>query len=248
MNPRPTAPKAVALAKLRYTPVYCHVRIRAVPFSSNHFMCRLGFMEERPFAPSARGLRRARERGEGPRSLLLQSVVVVAFGLLGLALLGRALIGHLMAWLSCGVHDVTTPWRACLREWMLLLLMPWFGALLVGVVQTGGWISWRRFKLGWRCLSPRCSWGDVVFMLLTGAALGVPLIWLWFSCRSFSLRALWPRLYGLAVMSTLAIALVAWLDWRYRHRQFVQRLHQTAQEKKEEQRESEGRERPFKKK
>lgn len=195
-------------------------------------------MEEKPFAPSERKLRTARQRGEVPYSRFLTTAVSTCATAIALGVLAPSLFHQLKCLLSQALMGEPMTWMPLGWSVLGILLVAFFSALGGAFLQVGWLFSWQTLKPRWRGSS--FSWVDGVFVCLKWLVIGGALACFFVFLQSFSLDTLWGRLYRLALVTSGLLLCLALLDWYYRIWQFRQQQRMTAREKQEEQRESEG--------
>ncbi|HKA86624.1 MAG TPA: EscU/YscU/HrcU family type III secretion system export apparatus switch protein [Haliangiales bacterium] len=203
---------------------------------------------------SARRIRRARERGDVPRSGELTAAAAFAATALALILGGAFVVGRLGAMVKAGLAaatvappDLPGALRGAAGE-LLALSAPLLGAaalaaLVVGLAQTGGLFT---LRVGPRFGRPRGGAGAALGRLVLVAAAAAIAVGpaLGDLGRLGSAPALAAFLGDVLARflgwSVFALALVGALDLYRARRRFLERMRATRQEELRERREAEG--------
>ena len=214
---------------------------------------------ERSFDATPARLRKARERGESPRSNDLSALA--AFGAAFLALL--AVVAPLSAALANALREALLgrPGATAFAEIAILAAMPMAGAAIgaaaIGIVQ-GGALRIVALKLAWNRLAPHENLKRILSRETAIALVRVPLSGIvaalavapsFAALLGFSLHwaasaqvaaGVWHAVVA-AISAAIAVtALFALLDYAMAHRSWLKKLRMSAFEMKREMKESDG--------
>lgn len=231
--------------------------------------------EEKTEKPTPQRLKEARKRGDIASSPELSGALVAIVSLFAFQQQGASIVNGLQALLSrdlaatanarsLTMASASARLRGDLADGLLLLLpfvvVVVIGAIVVGVLNTRGVVSFKLLKPSARKLNPvngfKHLFGKDGLVLLLKAivklAIAVVIVDLW--APSWQTRLpLWPSLtvgtasamlwqdsMGLALQITAAFAVVGAADFGYRYVAWMKRLRMTKQEVKDEFQRSEG--------
>lgn len=194
-------------------------------------------MEELPFAPSAKKLRKARQKGEAPQSHLLTMAVSTMFTLCAIGFVHQPVLQQLTQVLQQGLEGRSMNCLPLIGWIVVVLITPWISVLVVTLLQTQGLFSWQHLKPKWRRRSSFLSWEQLGLIVIKLAILALALGFFLKFAQPCDLACTIKKLYQLALFISGVFVLLGLLDWRYRHWKFCQHNRMSASEKKEEQRE-----------
>ncbi|MCH9609431.1 MAG: Yop proteins translocation protein U [Chlamydiales bacterium] len=198
-------------------------------------------MEEKPFAPSKKKLKKARLRGDVPRSKLLASSLFFLGALILLRLLSPSFY---RAFLSLLQFDG----KISLWPVLIPLLIFFAGVFALGIfthlVQTGFLLSWKSLKPTWPKRAP-IEWTLLFVPMILCLSGFFMLAWTrpkgsWVEMDSLSqFKFVLQRCYVASLITSLALLLLGIFDWFYSKRRFMKRMGMTHFEKQEENKENE---------